>query len=207
MPIFDIFPQAIFYQQLEFDEKHLTELKDDIKNKVNVELGQHYFYQTSGDLENDQLYWKLKTTVENIAEEFYVEMGYKRTNMFVTQMWGNIMKGNGRISEHYHSNSLVSGVFYVDIDESYSGSTVFSEPLNGIQRMISIPIDHSTKYNTEKFKINVKKQMLVLFPSYLNHYSEHNVDKNERITISFNILPKNLGKFADLNFVNLRSYF
>jgi uncharacterized protein (TIGR02466 family) len=205
MPKFDIFSHAIFYEELSFNHDYLSELKTNIQKKiVYSDTDQHYFYQTAGDLEKEDLFQRLKNKVEEAAENFYTELGYKRSKMFVTQMWGNLMKGHGRITEHYHSNSLISGVFYLDLNEETSGGTVFTEPMNGIHRMISLPVETSTKYNTENFKINVKKQMLVLFPSYINHYSEPNNSADQRITISFNLLPYELGNFSDLNFVRFR---
>jgi len=41
-------------------------------------------------------------------------------------------------------------------------------------------------YNTHKQVFLVKEGDLIIFPSYLKHYVEPNLNKKERISISFN---------------------
>jgi uncharacterized protein (TIGR02466 family) len=114
------------------------------------------------------------------------------------------MKGRGFINDHFHSNSLISAVFYVDFTEGDSGSTTFTAPFAGLHQMISIPVEKNNQFTMNKFSINCKKNMLVLFPSYLSHHSEPGNNNSYRITISANLLPSTLGSSKSLNYVDLR---
>ena len=47
-------------------------------------------------------------------------------------------------------------------------------------------VDKFNGYNSSTWKIKPEENKCILFPSYLKHYVEPNLNKKERISISFN---------------------
>ena len=111
MPIQNIFPIPIFYQD--------NILSNDNYNLLRTYLYDHFtleeknsFYQSPGFLQELEEFQECKNIIETIASEFYTSIGFKSQSFFITQMWANYSTGNGAISEHYHSNSMISCLLY-----------------------------------------------------------------------------------------------
>lgn len=203
MPLVDIFPTPLYHSILDIDEESQADMENYVREHFNPPKNeQHFFLQSPGNLAEQDFFKNLKTQAETLATDFWHSVGYERRELKITQMWSNYMKGRGFISEHNHSNSLVSGIFYLNFNND-SGATVFTDTYHGIHKMINVPNETDTKYNSHRFTVNGKNNMLILFPSYLNHYSEPCVDGGERITISMNFLPIELGSSKGLNYCKI----
>lgn len=205
MAIVDIFPTPLYHEILDIDEKSLERMNILTRTHFNPPSDrQDFFLQSPGDLSKYQDLAILKKQAETAATDFWHSVGYEYRELKITQIWANYMKGRGFISEHNHSNSLVSGIFYLHVG-SGSGATVFTDTYHGIHKMINVPNEKDTRYNSHRFIVTPKNNMLILFPSYLNHYSDPCADGGERITISMNFLPKELGSISGLNYCTIAS--
>jgi uncharacterized protein (TIGR02466 family) len=202
VPIQSLFPTPIYYEELAISDNESADLTDYLLKHFNLSEDPDIFLQSPGNLQNLDLFSNLKKEIEKKSESFWYEIGYKKTNMIVTQMWANLMKGRGFINEHFHSNSLISAIFYLTVPEKNS-YTVFTEPSFGTHRMISTKIENDTEYTSDKFQINGRKNLLVLFPSYIYHYSLPSYSDSPRVTISLNLLPAELGDIKSLNYVKI----
>jgi hypothetical protein len=80
---------------------------------------------------------------------------------------------------------MLSGVFYIECDQNYDKISFqnFNVPTWVIE-----PEEYNV-YNSFKYYINVKKNLLILFPSEVLHKIEKNENKKERISLAFNLLP------------------
>ena len=98
-------------------------------------------------------------------------------------LWYNV-NGLGSFNRpHGHPGCVISGVYYVSIPKN-SGSIVFlNKDLDTFYRE---SIKNYNEYNSSTWTIEPKENQCVLFPSYLQHYVEPNLNKKERICISFN---------------------
>ena len=98
-------------------------------------------------------------------------------------LWYNV-NGLGSFNRpHGHPGCVISGVYYVSIPKN-SGSIVFlNKDLDTFYRE---SIKNYNEYNSSTWTIEPKENQCVLFPSYLQHYVEPNLNKKERISISFN---------------------
>ena len=84
-----------------------------------------------------------------------------------------------------HPGAVVSGVYYISIPKN-SGSIVFvNNDLNDFNDFYG-SVNKYNEYNSPNWIIEPKENTCVLFPSYLTHYVEPNLNKKERISISFN---------------------
>lgn len=202
MAVINLFSHALYYEDLNLPLDVRQTMLEYLDKRFKI-TDNDCFLQSSGSLCDIDEFQLLKKTFENNASAFWNDLGYAKREMCTTQMWANYMGGKGFINDHFHSNSLVSGVYYLYVEEG-SGNTGFSDPMNGSQRMISVPVEKYTEYTMEKFFVNAVSDRLVLFPSYLNHWSEPNQENSARITISFNCLPTELGEGKTLNYVKIK---
>jgi len=105
---------------------------------------------------------------------------------YITQSWANYTKKGQWHHKHEHSNSFISGVFYVqaqkDIDKIYFYK-------NGYQQ-IKLPTDNYNLYNSDSWWLGVETGQLILFPSHLTHMVQAVQTDETRISISFNTFLK-----------------
>jgi uncharacterized protein (TIGR02466 family) len=119
----------------------------------------------------------------------------KELEFYITQSWINVVKPGKNHPPHYHSNSIISGVFYVSTIEH--DNLIFHDPFvdNGPIK-INEPL---------LFALGVSNYQLVLFPSWMKHGVDVNPSTKNRISISFNTFAKgNFGEKETLNELILR---
>lgn len=123
---------------------------------------------------------------------------------YITQSWLNITNAGEYHHKHSHSNSYISGVFYIEADEQ-NDAIKFFKPYNKYQQIKLTPKDWNL-HNSETWWFNVKKGLIVLFPSYLEHMVEMKQGDNKRISLAFNtFLQGNLGFEAELTELKIYS--
>ena len=118
---------------------------------------------------------------DKIAKEVFL---YDET-FRITTSW--ITKTEDTQSElHSHKNSFYSGVYYFDEYSEDSGSLQFKSPLFSHSDFSLIPKKWNIM-NNNSWTISPEKNLLVFFPSYLEHRIINNKDK--RRSLAFNIVP------------------
>ena len=125
----------------------------------------------------------------NIALE---EMAWDVTNQSVKiqGVWAIINEKNAWNQKHHHSNSDLSGAYYVSAHEN-CGDIVFYDPRPAPVHKHPIS-KFPNELNATRREIKPEPGMLILFPSYLEHSVRANLSDKKRIVISFNLtLEKN----------------
>jgi len=112
---------------------------------------------------------------------------------YITQSWINYTKPNQYHHQHRHSNSIVSGVLYLDVDVNYD--KIFF--VNDTHDSILIQSKNFNIFNSKNWFFPVKTGELILFPSDTKHYVENKKGENTRISLSFNTFIK--GKLGNKN--------
>ena len=101
----------------------------------------------------------------------------------ISNSWAHVQHKGSYIVEHTHPNSKVSGVLYLKADEN-SNNLVFMNP--NPYNKIEAPIA-TTDFNYGNSTFPAKTGRLLLFPSWLEHGSNHLLNESdERIVISLN---------------------
>jgi uncharacterized protein (TIGR02466 family) len=123
----------------------------------------------------------LRQTVHAACARALAEMG-RGGQRFVLQSWVNLHDRGGFNYLHMHEASLLSGSFYLEVPAG-SGALCFRDPRSGVIHGAvkgSFPNAHSD--------VNLKPStgLLVLFPSWLEHYVEPHESDEPRICIAFN---------------------
>jgi uncharacterized protein (TIGR02466 family) len=161
------------------------------KENVFSNLGGNFTSTNNQILENDCLK-KLKSYFEQCINEYaYDGMKInKETEFYITQSWINFNSKGQSHHTHQHSNSIISGVFYVEGNDDC--------PIN-FHRDAARPyfggnyeykLDEYNYFNSKMWMVPNKKHHLILFPSTTLHSVENNNSDIERISLSFNTFMK-----------------
>lgn len=120
---------------------------------------------------------------------------------YVTQSWLNKTTKNAYHHKHWHSNSILSGVFYINAKEE-SDRIYFANPIP--EGMMQFHVREYTLENSKTWFFPVKTGDLLVFPSSLNHYVDANKEDYERISLAFNTFIKGtIGEEGQSNLLTL----
>lgn len=146
---------------------------------------------------------KLRDFIEtSLADYFSVIYNPKHNvNLKITQSWTNYTKAGQYHHKHHHSNSFISGVFYVQADEQKDKIYFYRD----VYEQIRFTPKEWNVWNSESWWFEAGTGKLVLFPSRLNHMVP-TVESEQRISLSFNTFPVGiLGEEMDLNGLKLEA--
>lgn len=201
-----VFPHPVGLYQLgsgAMNKKELNYIKklkfyNNMSNKVS-ELDEILNNKNMADFRNK---------MEGLANHFF-QQTYSPTNknlkVYITQSWANLTDKGETHHVHSHQNSIISGVYYVDVDELTDDINFRSVEkeymLNHIGRFSSNP----NPFNSSEICFGAKNGMLLLFPSYLVHEVTKKVSDKSRYSLSFNTFLKGeLGDRGSRNYLNLQ---
>jgi uncharacterized protein (TIGR02466 family) len=122
----------------------------------------------------------IKESLEDCVQEYCLTYGLPE--LVITNSWMNRVGINGAVRPHRHEVSVLSGAFYPIADPG-SAPLVFKNPLQ-VYKMYEYAAQE-TMYNAAMMEIPCEQGSLVLFPSWIEHFTNENTTKN-RVTISFN---------------------
>jgi uncharacterized protein (TIGR02466 family) len=139
-------------------------------------------------------YKGLKQAIQIHIDHFaYEVIGSQRDLCWeITTSWVNRSVNGDYHTSHWHSNSLISGVFYINTNPD-SGAIVFhkdKEHKNLWGDTLRIDWDKETDYNTEAVGILPKTNQLLMFPSILAHSVLTNTSNDNRYSLAFNVFPR-----------------
>jgi uncharacterized protein (TIGR02466 family) len=191
MSIHDIFKVPVYSTQLNLDIKKLQSFcneyqqKDTGKTLSNVG-GYHSNNLPLNDVSLHPLIEEIKTHSSKFAKEFI-----SNNEQVLTNMWINISLYKDTNRSHNHPFSDISGVYYVKTPEK-CGDITFEHPaIDVLNYYFPKPSGEFNEYNSPSWWKPAVENKLYLFPGWLKHHVEPNLNKTkERISISFNTLQK-----------------
>ena len=181
-----IFPvpiyQTILNRDISTEEKNFFNKLERTKNSYNYNSKNHYV------LDEEPLS-TLKKELFLRVEDYFQKIITPKTNVlpYITQSWVNWTKKGEEHHKHAHSNSLFSGVFYIDADEEYDSIKFFKRHT---YESLSIEPYEYHLFNSESWTFKVKTGDIILFPSSLGHLVESKIGDNLRTSLSFNTFIK-----------------
>lgn len=201
--ILPIFPQAIYRAKL----TTLTEEQLNYLNNLS-------YRNNNGNTTSRDTYILENILFKDIADEInshisnYVNNVFNfkhQVNLKVTQSWSNITNTSQYHHEHYHPNSILSGVVYY--------STIKDDCICFRKRNESTSLltqgdkneGNNNMFNSDIAEVDVNKNDLVIFPSSTIHYVRVNPTETARISLSFNTFIHNstLGNKIELTELKL----
>lgn len=117
----------------------------------------------------------------------------KKQRWEITTSWVNKSppkEGNHFV--HYHANSLISGVLYLEVNKD-TGAICFHKDKfynNLWGETLCIDFETVTEYNTKVIGITPSQFDILLFPSFLTHSVLNNDSDIDRYSLAFNVFPR-----------------
>ena len=179
------FPSVIWSAMTHFGNN--AELKRFAYDRQKVDPGRVISnfggYQSSdirlGDnAEVDRLIETLEIEISGCARQ----VGLPQLELY--NIWININPPNSYNHLHNHTNSVLSGVYYVDAQEG-QGNIQFERSDNG-EYHIPTQVEKGTYYTSTRATYASKTGALYIFPGWLKHSVQGNKSTADRISISFN---------------------
>jgi|TARA_R110000803_G_scaffold64018_1_gene124821 uncharacterized protein (TIGR02466 family) len=185
----DIFKTGIYEKKLDINNKKLLKYLLNLKKKSK---GRTVSSPTGWQSEDLPLKEKVfSQIVEEIDKNFYeyikiLSLDYSKFQ--IGNMWCNMNGHKDYNLVHSHGDAVVSGVYYIKVPKD-SGNIFFVNPaLQQIEVNWKNCIKEYTNYNSSHFSIKSIEHYLLLFPSWLSHGVQPNLNKKEnRVSMSFNI--------------------
>jgi uncharacterized protein (TIGR02466 family) len=177
---YDLFPILIS----KFDISNYEE-EDDVIDRVlhDSDLGEHFLLQGEAKTSKTRNflidYPTLEVQIQAAIDQYTKKVGL--LTLKPTNSWYGVYENSGKIDRHNHANSQVSGAYYPYVEDKYT-SICFDNPT-----MVLRPTDiwdEVTKYSEPGKEIVVQSGDLVLFPSWVYHYTTPN-QSGKRCVISF----------------------
>ena len=191
MKIHQLFPQPVYFSKL---ERELTK-----KELKTIGAYKAKTYKNSGNTTSTDTYvledkplQNLKKYLNKMVIDYFNKVVCTSNSIipYITQSWLNYTETNQFHHHHSHSNSYVSGVFYINADKEVDKISFYKTNFPTIEL-------HKTKYNifnSNSWWYPVKTGDIILFPSTLLHGVDKKKGTNTRISLSFNVFIKgNIG--------------
>jgi len=129
-----------------------------------------------------------------------------KNEVTIQNSWVNVNKPGQDLPAHFHSNSFLSGTFYIASEEEHGSPIRFHSQLKNFSYSFEDQIMDTTEYNpylcTTRDVASIPGS-LVLFSSQLVHSVPQNRSEYNRVSLSFNTFPK-LPFGGDLILNNIR---
>ena len=199
MIVHSLFPEPVYTSKLDraLTKKELKTIneykKETHKNAGNIASNDNYV------LENKTLK-NLKKDLHTKVMDYFDKVICTSNSIIphITQSWINYTETNQFHHRHFHSNSYVSGVFYIDAQKEVDSIT-FYRP-GEIQKTIVLSVAQCNQFNSANWGCSIQTGDVVLFPSSLHHGVQKKKGNNIRISLSFNVFFKGtIGDKTDLN--------
>lgn len=196
--IFDVYPlfsSPLAIVHVKEDLSRLKNICSEYAFKKTNSIGSHNTYIT----ENLNILDKFSKEKQILFDYFNTykdeALKLKTTNFKMTTSWATKTDLQGFSQFHNHKNATYSAVFY--FDEIEGGDLEFES-----YGVLPQTVEFNTPsewgiFNSHSWKVSPKKNMLVIFPSYLYHRVTLNNSTQPRYSLAFNVFPEGLFGNAD----------
>ena len=120
--------------------------------------------------------------LDKAISDYATLSGYKYSH--IANSWCNVQNNGSGLAKHTHPKAVISGVFYLNVDED-SSPIYFYNPNPFVQYFGA---SNEVPHGFEWYRIYPEIGALILFPGWLSHGSgDHENKTNNRVAVSFNV--------------------
>ena len=188
--VIPMFPTLVWKILLEaelrsaIDAKILAALEGIRRGLPRLEAGQGW--QSEQTLHAREEFLDLAACVRHAARSVLRFLRIGDQAVEITGCWATVLARGAAHKAHSHPNNFLSGVYYVRTRPG-SDAINFHDPRTQAG-VIRPPVVELTAENTDQVVVRVTNGTLLMFPSYLEHSVDANVNEEERISVSFNVM-------------------
>jgi len=209
-----IFPVPIYqtYRNSDLGPIEEAEIKDIIKEGMKgtgpeelLESRENNSVSSNSYVFNTKLQ-ELKGFCEKHIKSYVKETIDPREELefYITQSWLSITRPGEVLRQHNHTNSIISGVFYISTEED--DRIIFFDPNVRLKEFIKCEHAEHNLWNSSLWFYPSKNNGLILWPSWLDHAIRQNLNATtDRISLAFNVFVKGkIGVQGTMNELVLR---
>jgi uncharacterized protein (TIGR02466 family) len=181
-----IFSNFVAKDLLDIDIDSIKNYCYNLKKTTQGRVLSNYGGWQSQDLEDEdpelkQLTTEILSRANTLLKEFKLV-----DNAYIENMWVNINQKHDFNKSHEHPNSILSGVFYVSAPTN-CGKIFFKNPNPLVKYYVNkkFILEHNHLTSSEWW-FQPQDGMLLIFPSWLEHFVAPNNSEADRISIAFN---------------------
>jgi uncharacterized protein (TIGR02466 family) len=183
-----LFPISVYKENLRLLSKDELNFLDNLE-VCEQTLGNKSSVNTHV-LNSSELFY-IKKLIEEKINEYWKSVLLFNTEIYITNSWLNTNDTNQQHFLHNHSNSILSGVYYINVEDSLPLITFNRMQLPFLLNFIP---KEFTMFNSTEWSIPVENGSLIIFPSTLYHYVKPNTSNKTRLSLAFNTFVKgNIG--------------
>jgi len=177
MEVLSVFATPIATSKLNFD---LCQTLEYVKNIPFESVSDNSCeYSVSKFLLKNIFFSNIVSQINNEASLYASEvMCYDMNNPDYTigmkTSWCIKMKPGDYADSHYHSQSLFTGILYLNVDDGGSNQLVMDYPHAMHKRFAEVPYAKTNMFNDIYHQVTPKEQDLILFPSDISHSAKRN---------------------------------
>ena len=155
-------------------------------NLDNIKWAQNYqnWISETQDVLNDTSYQKLLDGISaGLTEYFYGIMGARQeVELYITESWFNKTDPGQSHHRHWHPNSILSGVIYLQTEGDTGRIKFITSQYDTIEYNIVEP----NLYNSRSWSVTPEAGSMIIFPSNVEHLVEDYHGNIPRISLAFN---------------------
>ena len=197
--MFPVFPVPIYINRLTDDKEFNQELVSKVETLRNsdpegVEICKKEYrngytsFFSRNQIQKDAEFREIAEQILRHGRCYARSMGFSTENppLNLITMFGTINVKGCYHEVHRHRSSLISGTYYVSANKT-SARISFLDPKAGFR--MHEPGGHTgqTIFSNLEFSVQPQTGMIVMFPSYLEHWVEMQQNEIPRIGITFNL--------------------
>ena len=183
--LYPLFATAIYKNKLDIvlTDLELSAIRelDSSKQVLGTQLSTNKFILEKPELQ------RIKEIVTAEIKEYFNNIMHYEFEIYITNSWCNVARRGEGQTLHNHANSIISGVFYIDVNTSQPSITFVNTVPPFLLNMRAMQYN---TFNSLEFDIPVEDGEIILFPSQCFHYVKSNLTDKDRISIAFNTFVK-----------------
>ena len=220
MKFYNLFPLSIYQSKIELNDEEKNKLiaaiismKEQNKNTnyKGIEdswTGDMYGFDNLHKNENfDNLFLEVKKKIIEYLDQLKID--HEQLDVYIQRSWGTISNGKERIAQHSHAQSHISFSYYLKKSDKDSNLVIYdnNKPNEFIPELFASETIIKRKilkgpslYTAHTITLKVAEGDIIIFSSKTKHGTERNINNDERISISADImvLAKNANKLEHL---------
>jgi len=194
-----LFPIPLYQSNIERDSDDLNFIKSQVFSRMPAENGS--YTENKRILDSAELVG-LRGKIQAHIDYFLHQIldCDDRLNFEIQNSWVNRHDRNDFAGSHRHSNSIISGIYYLEVYDQ-SGAIVFQKDKSyynlwtdtveiGFNYQQHGDQDRLNVFNADAWGIYPQVGDLILFPSLLYHSVTENLSDKTRYSLAFNVFPK-----------------
>lgn len=129
----------------------------------------------------------LRQVIYDCSNDAWKQLGAdtSKAQLQPTQVWLNrVLAGGGHLA-HYHPNSVLSGILFL---QTHPVPTVFQRHTLYATLPVRWWADHNTEW--ESTPVEARRGRLIVFPSNIHHMVPQNTTEQDRLVVAWNTFPK-----------------